>query len=305
MSDISFREKWLRSVEKNNSVVCAGLDPAEFAMGREEKGLAENVTKRDFALRYVEAVAPHCAALKPNLQYWKDQGDVTVLREVIKLARSLDLVVIDDSKLADIGSTNDAGVYHSAKNGFDAVTYSPFAGNMKEVAEQGKKRGVGIISMCLMSNPEYETIKNHLVDITDCRDDYIVDEMCFLMPDQTTQFYCIPNYMYLARQAQLTGIDGIVIGAPSKKNHIKEHELEITKRLVDKDMLVLLPGIGAQGGEAEKIWQFYGRNNVIVNVGRSMMLPKGSYSTPKDQADAAKHYQNMLNTMRNLPMGMF
>ncbi len=41
----SFREKWLEAVKEKNSVLCAGLDPAEFGMGRGEKGLPKNVIK--------------------------------------------------------------------------------------------------------------------------------------------------------------------------------------------------------------------------------------------------------------------
>ncbi|GAH49542.1 unnamed protein product, partial [marine sediment metagenome] len=66
-----FRQKWLEAVEKKNSVLCAGLDPAEFNMGRRDKGLPEGVNKYGWAMRYIGAVAPFVAAIKPNLQYWK------------------------------------------------------------------------------------------------------------------------------------------------------------------------------------------------------------------------------------------
>jgi len=72
---VSFREKWLAAVDKKNSVLCAGLDLADFEMGRGVEGLPSGVKKRDWTLAYIEAVAPHSAALKPNFQYWKGEGD--------------------------------------------------------------------------------------------------------------------------------------------------------------------------------------------------------------------------------------
>ena len=159
---MSFKEKWLTAVEKKNSVLCAGMDPAEFHMGRGDEGLPESQpSKRHWALGYIEAVAPYCAAIKPNIQYWKGRGymqdeqDMCTLSEMCSLSHSLGMVVIEDSKLADIGPTNDAGMYYAAKKRMDAITYSPFAGNIKEAAEQAHKHNLGLISMCLMSNPEY------------------------------------------------------------------------------------------------------------------------------------------------------
>lgn len=288
---MNFREKWLAAVEAKNSVLCAGLDPAEFEMGRGEEGLPESVKdnndKLTWAIHYLEAVAPYCAAVKPNVQYWKDNNDMDSLAMLSSIAHGLGLVTIDDSKLADIGSTNDAGLYHAKQKGFDAVTVAPFAGNLKEAAEQAKKRDIGLISMCLMSNPEYERVKNELVPVTPLGD-------CFNI--KGTEY--VEKYIQLAVQAVDNGIDGLVIGAPSKKNHIKDEEIATVRKYCKDTTLVLLPGVGAQGGEASAIWKYFNKDNVIVNVGRGLMFPDGSNSTPQEQADAAKYFQRMLNELR-------
>ncbi len=289
---MSFKEKWLESVEKQNSVLCAGLDPAEFEMGRGKKGLSEGTDKRQWALDYIAAVAPYCAAVKPNVQYWKDGDDMKTLAEICRLAHELGMVAIDDSKLADIGSTNDSGVYYSGKKIFDAVTYSPFAGNMEEVAEQGENRGVGIIAMCLMSNPEYEREKNKLVDMTG-KGEFDTKDIVF-MKDGIRNFTCVRQYIQLAHDANKYGIDALVIGAPSSKNHISNEEIKNVRSYVGDDMLVLLPGVGAQGGEADAIWKYFGKDNVIVNVGRSLMFPGDDGWKKK-----AETYKNMLNELRN------
>ncbi len=293
----SFREKWLEAVEKKNSVLCAGLDPAEYGMGRGEKGLQEGKSKNIWAFYYINAVAPYCAALKPNIQYWKNEGGMEALNELNALAHSLGLVVIEDSKLADIGSTNDAGMFYCYLKQADAVTLSPFAGNMQEAVKQAHEKGTGLISMCLMSNPEYEREKNKLVPLNKedsaSWPDFLSDEAVKI---KNTVY--APQYLQLARDAQKFGVEAIVIGAPSTKNHIKEQEIANIRGVVDSNMLVLLPGVGFQEGEAKAIWKYFGKNNVIVNVGRSLMLPKGSNSTPQQQAETAKQYRDMLNQLR-------
>lgn len=300
-----FREKWLEAAERKDSVLCAGLDPAEPAMGRGEKGLPDipdfgvipSSQKREWSFRYIEAVAPYCAALKPNLNYWKGPKDGSVLREIVIYAHSLGMVVIEDSKLADIGPTNDAGFFYAAQRGVDAVTFSPFAGNIREAVGQAHTRGLGLISMVLMSNPEYEREKNKLVKIDppdNSRKLHYYLEDCVSFEGNTY----VRQYVQLACDATEYGADGIVIGAPSKNNHISEDEIFRVSIYTPVGGIALLPGVGAQGGEAETIWKHFGSEEVIVNVGRELMFPNGSRSTPEQQAAKAKEYQEMLNQLR-------
>ena len=67
---MDLKDKWWQTVEAKNSVLCAGLDPAHFDMGRGEKGLGEDADFNEWAHQYLEAVAPYAAALKPNIQYF-------------------------------------------------------------------------------------------------------------------------------------------------------------------------------------------------------------------------------------------
>ena len=290
----TFTEKWLEVVERKNSVLCAGLDPAEFNMGRGEEGLSENISKSQWALNYISAIAPYCAAIKPNIQYWKGRFDMINLSDITKTAHQYDLLVIDDSKLADIGSTNDAGIYHAQSRNMDAITLACFAGNIKEASLQLKKRNLGGIHMCLMSNPEYEREKNKLVQISEKEDiNYNEEDIKIFQENQY-----VKQYVQLAVESKKYDLDGIVIGAPSKKNHIQEEEIRKVKDYIGNFMLILLPGIGAQGGETDAIWKYFGKNNVIVNVGRDLMFPKGSQSLRKDHQERARYYQEMLNKLR-------
>lgn len=311
---MTFVEQWLAAVDRKNSVLCAGLDPAEYGMGRGSAGLPEGVAKRDWALRYVKSVLPHVAAVKPNNNYWKGPGDRETLIEVAQLVEDGGAVYIDDSKLADIDDTNESGFYHSRQGGFHAVTVAPFAGNTKQAAEQAAKWGMGAIVMCLMSNPGYEAEKEKFYSLESLRKldaslkfdpkDLVVMEKSPLAI-KTEAF--VPQYIVLANQAEAYDMTGVVIGAPSKKNHITSEEIEAARRYLTNKRLVLLPGVGAQGGEAGIIWKYFGPQNVIVNVGRGIMFPKEAdfekvevSERPKSlgHGDVTEYYQRTLNNLR-------
>lgn len=288
----SFREKWLAAVEQKNSVLCAGLDPAEYDLGRDQ-GLPYMVDKREWSFQYLRSVGPHAAALKINANYWKERDDMRTVEELADVAAvEFGMVVIDDSKLADVGSTNEAGIFYAKQRGFDAVTLAPFAGNMGETADQARKWDIGLISMCLMSNPEYGREKNSWVRV-DLPGHFFKEDTEVIRGTTYTR-----KYLKLAYDAAKNGVDGIVIGAPSKHNRMTEDEIFRVRRYAGDEMLVLLLGVGAQGGEAETIWKYFDRDNVIANVGRALMFPNGSKSSPVEQADAARHYQKMLNDLR-------
>ncbi|MBI2671737.1 orotate phosphoribosyltransferase [Candidatus Woesearchaeota archaeon] len=258
----SFAEKWRETVSIKESILCAGLDPAEY--GQRADSIPHGISKLEWCLNFIEKVAPFSAAVKPNRNYIKDLSRGETKRLVSRI-HELGMVAIDDSKLVDIGETNDSGLYHAQEEGFDAVTYSGFPGNTREVIEQAHPRGIGVIPLVLMSNKEFEPIKN-------------------------SRIRGLKGYEYFALHAAEYGADAIVVGAPSPTNHIKDSEVRRVKEIVD-DTLVLMPGVGAQGGDAKYIIEVFGRDNVIANVGRAIMY------SHNPSGEAAK-YKKMLNELR-------
>ncbi|MEK6895195.1 MAG: orotidine 5'-phosphate decarboxylase / HUMPS family protein [Nanoarchaeota archaeon] len=287
----SFIQKYTEKVQERGSILCAGLDPAEYGSRKGKDVLPQGVNKRDWALKYVEAVSPFCVALKPNTNYWEGKEDFETLNEIINLAYSLGLVVIEDSKRRDIGSTNDHGLYYGQQKAYHAVTFSPFAGNLEEAVSQAHGRGLGLISMCIMSNPEFEKVKNSWVEVN-YEIPSSVERFFDLMTDKN-EVLTTRKYLDLAYRAELAGVDGLVIGAPSNKNHIKDSEIQNISGLYNG--LILVPGVGAQGGEVDLLKKQFSRERLIVNVGRALMFPNEAGSTPKDQAKAAQAYNKMLN----------
>lgn len=256
------KEKWSETVQKKNSILCVGLDPAEY--GQRADSIPHGISKLEWVLQFIEKVTPFAAAIKPNRNYIKDLSREDT-QKINKLIHDLGIISITDDKLVDIGETNDSGLYQAQVEGFDAVTYSPFPGNMREAVSQAHSRGLGLIPLVLMSNSEFEAIKN-------------------------SRIRGLKGFEYFAMQAAEYNADAIVVGAPSPTNHLKNKEVERVKEIVG-DKLVLMPGIGAQGGEAQYIIKIFGKDNVIANVGRAIA---GKYNPAK----AAEKYQGMLNELR-------
>jgi orotidine 5'-phosphate decarboxylase subfamily 2 len=256
---MDFRQKWLAAAQRKNSLLCVGIDPAEVAQ-RQGKQMPEGVSKTEWTRSIIEAVAPYTAGIKLNRNYFKDISR-QAMRALNDHIHALDMVSIDDSKLADIGDTNDAGIYHAKQEGFDAITYAPFPGNTLEAGQQAKAHNVGLIPLVLMSNPEYRFMKSAIIN----------GELL---------------YRFLAHQSAEAQAAGIVIGAPSAGNHITVEEISEVARILP-DALVLVPGIGAQGGDIAPILKIFGQRT-IANVGRAIIYAK-------DPAQQAKEYRDMIN----------
>ncbi len=245
--------------------------------------------KRDWVLRYLEAVAPYISGFKPNVRYIEDDS---LLCELGMFAQDKGLVYIQDSKEADIGETNDTGIFRAALRGAHAVTLAPFAGNMKEAAAQGKDRKISLITMGLMSSPDYARVKNMWVDVS--------DDITGYDPNDIKQIDGVPHtkfYIKQVRDASRFGLAGIVLGAPSTLNHITPDEVGKVKYYGGL-LLKLVPGIGAQGGEVSTLTRYFEPKELIANVSRALMFPAGAYSSADDWISAAKTYRDMLNELR-------
>ncbi len=266
----NFIQDWQKLREEKGSNIVAGLDPAVWEMGRGEKGLPEGADKLQWSLDYVEAVAPYVICLKPNAGYFGNAGERTMLKQIVTHAKSLGLLTLVDTKIADIGSTSDAWMYDYAQLGFDAITVAPYAGNVEQMVEYAHERGLGVITMGLMSNPEYKT------------------EMNFKDESGT------PLWSSRAKRGLAAGVDGLVVGGTYTTADSEFIDfVELTK---ESEALYLVPGIGAQGGTVEDfLASGIDAKRCMINSGRSVMFPSGSNSTPEDQAEAVKQLRDQFN----------
>lgn len=298
---MDFREKWLAAVERKNSTLVVGLDPAEFDMREGDERVPCGMSKLHFILRLLGAAKDVIAGIKFNTNYWKAPGDNASLALISEYCLSEGLLRIEDAKLADIGATNDAGFYHGSKRA-DAVTVAPFAWNFDEIAKYSRARQLAAICMCLMSSPGYVIAKNNLIPLSEEEAKlYETEDIFRVTVGDRKDVPHARQYQYLACKSRELGLEGLVIGAPSKKNFILPHELTKAHHYSgspDSKILTLYPGVGAQTGEISPIYQHFPGDMVIVNVGRGIMFAKGINTTPADQAAAATWYRDEINKLR-------
>jgi len=224
----------------------------------------------EFSLNLIDEVAPYAAAMKPNRQYLIGLP-LEDTQTIVKAIHSAGMVAVIDHKATDIRDTNDSTFYWAGQEGFDAITYCPFPGNVEEAGKAAHEHGMGLIVLALMSNPEFVTMKNARFA-------------------NGTTGGSLPGYQFFAQQAAQFG-DAIVVGAPSEKNHVTLDEVKLAHQY-GGDGMVLCPGIGAQGGLEKSIVQQWGDKSML-NVGRAIMYAD-------KPGPAAKAYQLRFNDVRRI-----
>ncbi|NHJ87568.1 MAG: hypothetical protein FK734_19055 [Asgard group archaeon] len=245
-----FLKKYLKAKEEKDSILCAGFDPA-IPQQREKnvipsKYFDDKSTIEDsimsFFEDFLENVRDHCCAIKPNNQYIFHIG-LNAYEKMNRMIHDQGLISILDQKIGDIGSTNDSGFYWMSRMGFDAVTYSPYAGNIEESISTAHKYKMGVITLTLMSNPE----AIHFMK------DAIIEGQ--------------KGFEFVAKKVGELGGDGVVVGATG---HVTNEDLQTVRKLTGKDVVMLIPGIGKQEGDLNKVI-VYGGDNVLLNVSRAVL----------------------------------
>ena len=217
----------LRNAERQNgSMLCVGLDPepAKFPAGL--KGDASKIY--DFCASIVDATADLVIAFKPQIAYFAaHRAEDQLERLMAHMRRAAPQVpVILDAKRGDIGSTAEQYAKEAFERyGADAVTLSPFMG-FDSVQPYLKYEGKGAFLLCRTSNPGGDDLQN---------------QRLASVPGEPLL------YEHIAQLAQgpwnLNGQLGLVVGAT--------YPAEIERvRAVAPTVPLLIPGVGAQGGDA-------------------------------------------------------
>jgi orotidine-5'-phosphate decarboxylase len=253
----------LRSAERQNgSMLCVGLDPEPSRFPGALKGDASRIY--DFCARIVDATADLAIAFKPQIAYFAAHRAEQQLERLMEhLRRNAPQVpVILDAKRGDIGSTaQQYAIEAFERYGADAVTLSPFMG-FDSVQPYLKYRGKGAFLLCRTSNPGGDDLQNQRLAS--------VEGQPLL-------------YEHVARLAQgpwnENGQLGLVVGAT--------YPAEIERvRQVAPNLPLLIPGVGAQGGDAVATVKAGWRADapIIVNSSRAILYA----SSGDDYAEAAR-----------------
>jgi len=259
---MTFLDKLAAAQQKNGSLLCVGLDPEPTRFPGQFKGDTSRIY--DFCARIVDATADLVIAFKPQIAYFAAHRAEAQLEKLMEHMRrnTPDVPVILDAKRGDIGSTAEQYALEAFERyGADAVTLSPFMG-FDSVAPYLKHEGKGAFLLCRTSNPGGSDLQGQrLAD---------VEGQPFL-------------YEHVARLAQgpwnLNGQLGLVVGATYPAEIERVRELAPTVPL-------LIPGVGAQGGDAVATVRAGWRPDapIVVNSSRAIIYA----SSGDDFAEAAK-----------------
>ena len=233
-----FSEKLAARIKATGSNLCVGLDP------RIERHGGSVAEVEGFLRGVIEETARYAAAFKPNSAYFEALGSegVAMMEQVLELVPE-DVPVILDVKRSDIGETQRR--YATAcfdQWGADAATLNPFMGYDSLVPfldEEGK----GVYALAVTSNPGS-------ADIQRCE------------VDGRKVYERVGDFAERAREEGRATDVGLVVG-------LTNAAVEVLAGLPDVPLLV--PGLGAQGGDLSALKGSGREAPIVVNVSRGVL----------------------------------
>ena len=223
---MTFLEQLQTAEERNQSMLCVGLDPEPAKFPDAFKGDASKIY--DFCASIVDATADLVISFKPQIAYFAAHRAEAQLEKLMQHMRvtAPHVPVILDAKRGDIGSTAaQYAIEAFERYGADAVTLSPFMG-FDSVQPYLSYHGKGAFLLCRTSNPG--------------GDDLQAQRLSSVEGEPLV-------YEHIAKLAQgpwnTNGQLGLVVGATYP------NEIERVRK-VAPHLPLLIPGVGAQGGDA-------------------------------------------------------
>ena len=263
-----FTDKLLNASRKNESWLCIGLDPDAERM--------PEVDVLQFNKAIVEATSDLVCAYKPNLAFYEalgTQGLVTLEKTIKHIPGHIP--VIGDAKRGDIGNT--AKAYAKALFsvlGFDAATVNPYLGH-DSIEPFISYRDKGVFILCRTSNKGAADFQDRRID-------------------------GLPLYEVVAQKAKewnIHGNVGLVVGATYPEQLKKV-------RSICPEMPLLIPGIGAQGGDLASAVR-YGVDaqgeKATINVSRQILYASREKDFAQAARDAAEKIRSQINDYRSKP----
>lgn len=249
---MSFIQTLSNAWVRHQSMLCVGLDPNIARFPGEWKNNHQHIF--DFCRAIVDATADTVCSFKPQIAYFSALRAEDQLEQLCQYIKKTypDIPIILDAKRGDIGATAE----QYAKEAFeryqaDAVTVSPYMG-FDSVVPYLEWKDKGVIILCRTSNAGGADLQ-------------------FLTVDG------VPLYQHVARLVtekwNTNGQCGLVVGATFP------NELAKVRQIVG-DMPLLVPGIGAQGGDINATVQAgktASNAGMMINSSRAIL-----YATPED-----------------------
>jgi len=271
-----------RAQAQNQSLLCVGLDPDPAKFPAHLKGDASRIF--EFCAAIVDATADLVVAFKPQIAYFAAHRAEHQLERLMAHLKCVapQVPVILDAKRGDIGSTAEQYAIEAFERyGADAVTLSPFMG-LDSVQPYLKYHGKGAFLLCRTSNPGGDDLQNQRLASVDGE----------------------PRlYEHIARLAQgpwnTNGELSLVVGAT--------YPAEIERvRALAPTLPLLIPGVGAQGGDAVATVRAGLRLDaagattgaVVVNSSRAILYASGGEDFAAAARREAQRTRDLLAAVR-------
>ncbi|MFW6385389.1 MAG: orotidine-5'-phosphate decarboxylase [Halodesulfurarchaeum sp.] len=254
-------------IDRIDSVVSVGLDPDPTRLPADVEDA--DLPRWAFNRRIIDETHEHAAAFKPNAAFYEDPDGWRSLEETIAYAHGKGVPVVLDAKRGDIGNT--ARQYAKILDLVDAITVNPYLGtdSLQPFLSRADK---GVFVLCRTSNRGGRDLQDRE------------------LADGRTVYETVAD---LAGDWNERGNVGLVVGAtvPEELSAIRERVPTIP---------FLVPGVGAQGGDAEAAVEYGLAEGVgLVNSSRGIIFA-GEDSTRWAGAagEAAKRLKRRLNAFR-------
>lgn len=264
--------------QAHDSLLCVGLDPDPAKFPAELQGNPDAISI--FCKAIIDATAGLACAFKPQIAYFAALAAEDQLQDICDYLRQRypHIPIVLDAKRGDIGAT----AVQYAREAFErygahAVTVNPYMG-FDSVAPYLEWKDRGAIVLCRTSNPGGSDLQ-------------------FLQVDGKPLYQHVAQLV--AEKWNLNGQCALVVGATFPD------EIAQVRKIVG-EMPLLVPGIGAQGGDIEatvRAGQTPDGGGMMINSSRAILYASPAAGEDFSQAAArvAQQTRDAINRFRNRP----
>ncbi len=271
------RTEFFHLIQQKKSFLCVGLDSDLNKIPTHLLDSADPVF--EFNKQIIDATLPYTVAYKPNLAFYESRG----IKGMISLEKTMnylenfkdEIFTIADAKRGDIGNTSTQyaiSVFDKQASGFsfDAITVAPYMGE-DSVKPFLAFPGKWAIVLALTSNKGSDDFQL----FTDQNETRLFERVL----ERTSKWGNYDNMMY-------------VVGATKA-------EMLLDIRKIVPDHFLLVPGVGAQGGDLNAVAK-YGLNShcgLLINASRSILFASSGIDFAEKAGQEAQSMQNEMETI--------